>query len=78
MNWSGAKNLVAKRVTSVMWDRINHGVAHGQEPVSIQSSSTSTPRGSMNTNSGSATSYNGCWMRLERRHLKQSPNLYSM
>lgn len=34
MNWSSAKNLVCKRVTSVMWERSNHGGELDQKLVS--------------------------------------------
>lgn len=61
-----------------MWDRINHGVAPGQEHVSTQNIPDSGSCGSSDINFVSATSYNGCWMLLERRRLKQSPNWFSM
>jgi hypothetical protein len=38
MNWSGAKNMVNKKMMSVMWDRINRGDALKEKPVSLTNS----------------------------------------
>ena len=37
MNWSGAKNSVYRRITSLMLKRMEHDVNGTQKPVSISS-----------------------------------------